>query len=40
MGYLSVVVLEMNIVAMHQRRKLFCAEWYVCLSGKPLQGGC
>ncbi|KAL8640312.1 MAG: hypothetical protein Q9228_002753 [Teloschistes exilis] len=29
MGYLSVVVLEMNIVAMHQRHKLFCAEWYI-----------
>ncbi|KAL9585985.1 MAG: hypothetical protein Q9212_001204 [Teloschistes hypoglaucus] len=29
MGYLSVVVLEMNIVTMHQRQNLFCVEWYI-----------
>lgn len=40
MGYLSVVILEMNITTMHQRNRMFCAEWYVGISsfGTSLAG--
>lgn len=27
-GYLSVIVMGLNIVSLHRRKALMCAEWY------------
>lgn len=32
MGYLSLVIMELNIMNLHRRNMLFCSEWYGLIS--------
>lgn len=28
MGYLSLMIMELNIMNLHRRNMMFCSEWY------------
>lgn len=35
MGYLSVIIMELNITSLHRRNMLMCTEWYILRPSSP-----
>lgn len=40
MGYLNLIVMELNLVTLHQRNMLLCTEWWACFYLGPIAANC